>query len=263
MRGRGFVAEDRYGAPLKALVNEMFVSKFLAGRDPIGQTIQLSFYNGAMKPWMNYQIAGVTGNTRNLGIDLPGEPQVYLSSAQIPMEGFLYFARTSRDAASLVGEFREAVWQVDRNIQAITPRPLAQHVEQRLGQRKLVLFLLAAFAVFALLFAASGLAAGMAAAVAESRKELGIRAALGERPSSLMMRVLRSGLNIAMWGFGIGVAASIGASRWISAILSDAPPLDWMALIPVAAVLAAAVLIACLLPAFQASRTDPALVLRQ
>jgi putative ABC transport system permease protein len=262
-RGRGFDADDRYGAPLKALVNEMFVSSFFAGRNPIGKVIQLSFYNGAMKPWMDYEIMGVTGNTRNRGMDLPGEPQVYLSSEQIPLEGFLYFARTSRDAASLAGEFREAVWQVDRNIQAITPRPLAQQVEQRLVPRKMVLLLLGAFASFSLLFAASGLAAGMAAAVAESRMEMGIRAALGESPASLMMRVLRRGLHIAMWGFGIGIAASIGASRWISRILADAPPIELVVLLPVAAVLTVAALAACSLPAIQAGRTDPALVLRQ
>src|SRR5258708_29065764 len=124
LRGAGFVAEDGYGAPLKALVNQLFVSKVMAGADPIGKVIQLSFYNGSMKPWMDYQIIGVTGNTRNLGIDQPGEPQVYLSSNQIPLEGFLYFARTSRDAASLVREFRVAVWQVDRNIQTVYPSHL-------------------------------------------------------------------------------------------------------------------------------------------
>jgi putative ABC transport system permease protein len=263
LRGRGFDAGDRYGAPLKALVNEMFVAHFLAGRNPIGQTIQLGFYNGGMKAWMNYEIDGVTGNTLNRGIDRPGEPQVFLSSAQIPLEGFLYFARTERDAASLTGEFREAVWQVDRNIQAISPRPLAQYLERRLDQRKTVLYLLGAFAAFALAFAALGLAAGMAAATVESRKEFAIRAALGERPAELMMRVLRRGLQIAACGFIAGVAGAFGASRWISAILTDARPVEWLALIPVAVALTAAVLIACLGPALQAGRADPAHVLRQ
>jgi ABC-type antimicrobial peptide transport system permease subunit len=215
-----------------------------------------------MKPWSEFQVVGIVADTRNRSLDAPAEPAIFVSSTQVPLEGFLYMVRTSREAGGLVREFREAVWSVDRNVQAVTPRPLTQYVEGGLRERRLVLWVLGGFAVLALFIAAAGLGGSLAASVAEARREIGIRMALGELPSRSVARVMRGAAWIVLWGLLGGVATAAAARPLLASQIIGVSALDPAAIAGVLVILAMAAFAAALLPAWRAAHTDPVESLR-
>ncbi len=259
--GRGFTSEDRTGLPFKAMINQSFARRFLP--DGVGSILRLGFWNGQMKPWSEFQVIGVVGDTRNRSLDAAAEPAIYLSSLQVPSEGFLYMAKTSRDAASLEKEFRDAVWSVDRNIEEIHPRPLERHVEGGLQERRLIVWILGGFAAISLLLAAAGLAATLAASVTESRREIGIRAALGEAPAGAIFRVIRGAGRMTLFGLMAGVTGTAVATQLLKSLIPGVSPLDPIVLSGAGILLAVAALLAAASPAWRAARADPMECLRE
>ena len=146
----------------------------------VGARLRVGFWNGHMRPWPEAVVVGEIADARNLGVDRAPEPAIYLSSLQVPMEGFFYFVRTALPAAGLTSQFRQAVWSEDGRLERVTPRPLAPYVEHDLESRRATLWLLGASSALALAVASAGLAAGAGAWVTETQTSLGIRMALGE-----------------------------------------------------------------------------------
>ncbi|HVX65901.1 MAG TPA: FtsX-like permease family protein, partial [Bryobacteraceae bacterium] len=261
--GRDFRPDDRVGQPLVAIVNRAFATRYLGGRQPLGERIRVAFWNGQMRPWSEFQIVGVVADTRNRSLDAPAEPGIYLSSTQVPLEGFHYVVRTSRDAAGIAREFQQAVWSVDRNLESVTPHPLEEYVEAGLRERRLLLWLLGGFAVLALVIAALGLGGSLATSVTQRRREIGIRLALGETPSRVVARVFRDAARIALLGLAGGVIASLAARRLLASQITGVSPLDPVVLAGVLGVLALAALAAAVAPAWRAAHVDPLRALRE
>jgi hypothetical protein len=264
-RGRNFDAADRVGHPYVLLANEAFVQRYLESKDPLGATLRLAFWNGHgdMKPWSTFQIVGVVGDTRNRGLIAEPEPGLYLSTLQVPLEGFSYFARTNRTAGSLVREFQEAVWSVDPSIQRVTPQPLARYVESELRTHRLVSVLLGCLTAIALLLVTAGMGAGLVLWVVESRKEFGIRAAVGAAPSRLVLHVLSRAAWTTALGLSIGIACTAALNRYAVSLLPGLARLDLFTVgIVTAAFLVIAGVAACS-PALRAAKTDPVHLLRQ
>jgi len=264
-RGRNFDVADRVGHPYVVLANETFVQRYLEGRDPLGATLRLAFWNGHgdMKPWSTFELVGVVGDTRNRGLIAEPEPGLYLSALQVPLEGFLYFARTNRTAGSLAHEFQEAVWSVDPGIQRVTPQPLARYVESELRTHRLVSVLLGCLTAIALLLVTAGMGAGLVLWVVESRKEFGIRAAVGAAPSRLVLHVLSRAAWTTALGLSIGIACTAALNRYVASLLPGLARLDPFTVgIVTAAFLVIAGVAACS-PALRAAKTDPVHLLRQ
>jgi putative ABC transport system permease protein len=260
LRGGDFSSLDRQGQPYVALVNRKFVERYGSG---VGARLRVGFWNGHMRPWPEVLVIGEVADARNLGIDRASEPAIYLSSLQVPMEGFLYFVRTALPAASLASQFRQAVWSEDPRLERIAPRPLAPLVERDLESRRAALWLLGAFSAFALAVASAGLAAGVGAWVTESQTAIGIRMALGETPSGVLRQVLAAAGRTA----GAGVLLSLPASFLVTASLRAWQPgferLPWPAWLVSAGVIIASSNLAALPAAWRAARLDPAYLLRQ
>ncbi|HWB99599.1 MAG TPA: ABC transporter permease, partial [Bryobacteraceae bacterium] len=235
--GRAFDERDDARHPLAAVVNRAFARRYFGTGEGVGARMKVGFWNGRMKPWSEFQIVGVVADARNRSLDSAPEPAIYLSSRQVPLEGFQYFVRTRLPAASLAEGFRAAVWRVDPALERIHPRPLAPYVEAGLEQRKLAVWLIGLFGSVALLVAAAGLAAAMSALVSASKKEIAIRAALGETPGRAVARVLIRAVRLAAAGAGAGAAAAMlmrpasvlpaccaGALVLVVALLASATP---------------------------------------
>jgi len=260
VRGREFTSLDRQGQPYVALVNRKFVESYGSGA---GARLRVGFWNGHMRPWPEVLVVGEVADARNLGIDRAPEPAIYLSSLQVPMEGFLYFVHTPLGASSLASQFRQAVWSEDPHLERVTPRPLAPYVERELESRRAALWLLGAFSALALAVASTGLAAGVGAWVTESQTALGIRMALGETSGGIERRVLAAAWRTA----GTGLLLSLPASFLVTALLRawqpGFEPLSWPAWLVSAVVILASTTLAAFPAAWRAARLDPVHLLRQ
>jgi putative ABC transport system permease protein len=260
IRGRELTSVDREGQPYVALVNRKFVERYGSG---VGDHLRVGFWNGHMRPWPEVTVVGEVADARNLGIDRSPEPAIYLSSLQVPMEGFLYFARTPLAASSLTSQFRQAVWSEDPQLERVTPRPLAPYVERELESRRAALWLLAAFSALALAVASVGLAAAIGAWVTESQTSLGIRMALGDTPGGILRRVLAVCWRITGAGLLLSLPTSLFVSSLLRAWQPGFAPVPWIACVDAAGLLFACATVAALPAASRAARLDPVELLRR
>jgi len=122
--------------------------------------------------------------------------------------------------------------------------------------------LVAAFAVVSLLLAGVGLFGVLSYLAAQRQGEIGIRLALGAPREQVVRLMVSTGLRPALYGLGLGLAASVGAVRLIGSLLYGTQPLDPTVFAAVAAMLLAVAALACLIPAWRASRIDPMQALR-
>jgi predicted permease len=265
--GRDFDERDRLSSPPVAMVNETFVRRFLQGGNPVGRRIRNpSSAPGETRPWV--EVVGVVADATYLSLRAAVPPTMYIPLAQrSPDAGFFQFATLSVRAvsgspASLARGVGDAIARVDPDV-AITFTPLKQQVDAALVQERVVAMLSGWFSVLALLLSALGLYGVTSYAVNRRRTEIGIRMAIGAAPARVVRLVLARVTVVLGLGVVIGTAASIWASRFIATLLYGLEPRDPVTLISSAVVLAAVGALAGSLPAYRASRVDPAEVLRE
>jgi predicted permease len=265
--GRDFDDRDRLPSPPVAIVNETFARRFLQGANPLGRRIRNpSSAPGEPQPWM--EIVGIVADATYLSLRAAVPPTMYVPLAQQPARSFSFpFATLSVRAASgspvsLARGVGEAIARVDSDI-AITFTPLKQQIDAALVQERMMAMLSGWFSVLALLLSALGLYGVTAYAVNRRRTEIGIRMAIGAAPARVVRLVLARVTVLLGLGVLIGTAASVWASKFIATLLYGLEPRDPATLISSAAVLAAVGALAGSLPAYRASRLDPAQVLRE
>jgi predicted permease len=231
IRGRNFTADDRHDRPFVAVVNQAFARLYLDAGDPLKTGFRIGFHNGeSMQQWSHFDLIGVVEDSRNRAIDSTPEPEIYISTQQVALEGGGYFVETTRDAASLQGELPAAVLRVDPLIEKVDPVPLRLIVEAGFAGKRTTLYLFLGFGAVALGLAATGLGASVSASVSESTKEIGIRSALGESRGSIASRILRTALTRTVVGTAFGIAGSIALSRLAALRLDSGAGVDFTAL---------------------------------
>ncbi|MGH9480905.1 MAG: FtsX-like permease family protein [Terriglobales bacterium] len=140
--------------------------------------------------------------------------------------------------------------------------PLATMREDDLAPRELQSSLLGGFAAFALLLAALGIYAVLAFSVAQRAQEIGVRVALGAQQSGILRLILAHGMRLAVFGVAIGVAGALALSRLLSSLLFGVSATDALTMAGAIALLLAAAVAACIIPARRAMRVDPIVALR-
>jgi putative ABC transport system permease protein len=252
LRGRNFQSTDRLNAPYVAVVNQAFAHRYLNAADPFGRGMHIQFYNGvSMRPWSHFSIVGIVADSRSHNIDLGPEPEIYLATQQVPLEGGEYFLDTTRAASTLMAELPAALWRVDPQIQRVEPVPLQSFLESNFSDKRATLYLSLSFAVMALCLAAVGLGSGISAGVSEATKEIGIRSALGESRWSVAARILRGSLVRTLLGTACGIAGSVWLSRIVAISIDPQLRFDFRGLPPVVAIM---LLIAALVTIFPVRR---------
>jgi putative ABC transport system permease protein len=265
--GRDLADRDRLASPPVAIVNETFARRFLQGANPLGRRIRNpSSAPGETGPWM--EVVGIVADATYLSLRAAVPPTMYVPLAQQPAgSGSFPFATLSVRAASgppllLARGVGDAIARVDSDI-ATTFTPLKQQVDAALVQERMVAMLSGWFGILALLLSALGLYGVTAYAVNRRRTEIGIRMAIGAAPARVVRLVLARVMVLLGFGVLIGTAASVWASRFIATLLYGLEPRDPATLISSVAALAAVGALAGSLPAYRASRVDPAEVLRE
>jgi putative ABC transport system permease protein len=261
--GRAFTDRDRDGAPPVAIVNKAFARRFLNGGNPIGHTVHLP---RAVTPERDMEIVGVVGDAVYRRLRDPAPPTLYSPVAQTTSgpattEYNLSVRTASESPAQLSRSIADAIGGVNRDL-ILTFLPLAEQIDGSLTQERVVAMLAGFFGALALLLAGLGLYGVTSYAVSRQRTEIGIRMALGAAPHSVVRLVLSRVTMLVAVGIAAGAAASLWASQFVSTLLYGIEPRDPATLVGSAAVLAAVGALASWLPAYRASRIDPAQVLR-
>ena len=257
IRGRGLSEHDSAQAPAVALVNQAFVDRFLPGADPIGRRIDAQWETHG---WQ--EIVGVVGNVKHDTLEVPTQPEIYLPFAQVPMRDMSVVVRAAGDPTRLAAALRAQVFAVDSGQPLYNVRTMEGIVAASVGARRLTSSLLGVFAILALLLAAIGLYGVLASWVAQRRREIGVRMALGARRTDVVRLVVRHALALFGCGLGIGFAGSLGATRLIEGLLFGVTRRDPLILVGVPFLIAAVALLACYLPARRAAGVDPMVALR-
>jgi predicted permease len=256
-KGRAFTPQDREGSPGVCVINETLAHRLFPGESPLGQVL-LRGRDAEIK----HEIVGVIADVKSGGLNTPVPDEIYYPMRQLGRPGFAVMGRIDGNPDALQAIIRTAVAAVDQDQPISFFQTLDASLAQSLGVQRIVASLTAVFAALALVLAAVGLYSVLAYAVAQRTGEIGIRMALGARPSQVIALVLRSGLKLVGLGLAAGLIAAAGAARLIETLLFNVQPLDPLVYAGVAALFAAVAALACLLPSLRASRIDPMVALR-
>ncbi|MBV8632818.1 MAG: ABC transporter permease [Silvibacterium sp.] len=262
VRGRFFLPEERLTRRKYVIVSESFVRHFLPSTDPLGKHV-VDSNNGDIgeKPEPSMEIVGVVGDVREYPSREP-RPTIYY-----PLYGGLrgdleLAVRTVGDPLSMATPVQRVVAQLDPALPVSDILSLDQMIGKYTAQASFDAILLLAFAVLSLLLAAAGLFGVLSYIVAQRTGEIGVRIALGAQREQVMRLMLADGLRPAIIGLVLGLAASILVTRLIRSQLYGTQPLDPLVLVLVSAALLAVAAVACVVPAWRASRLDPMEALR-
>ena len=255
-QGRMFGAQDDLKAGGVILVNETFAKKFLPGRQPIGQRLQLGDRKEA------HEIIGVVADVKNDDFDETVDPTSYLPFSQNARRTMSLVIRGTQDPTQLVPAVRSEVRSLDSTLPVSNAKTISQMIDERMSPKRLMTYVLAVFALSALLLASIGIYGVMSYSVAQRTQEIGIRMALGARALDVLKLVLKNGMALALIGVGIGLAGAFALTRFLESQLFQVAPTDKLTFIAVAGSLIVVALLACYIPARRATKVDPLVALR-
>ena len=262
--GRAFTpADDERGAPV-ALVNETFVRRYFAGRNPIGGRIS---DGGPEGPWRT--VVGVVADVKHRALAAEARPEVLLPWLQMD-SGFLttwargisFVVRSDMEFAAAAGLIRSQIRRVDANTPVIELRPVSALVDQSVAEPRFRTFLLSSFAVTSVCLAAIGIFGVLSYVVSERTREIGIRMALGAPQRTIFRDVLARGGWLVTIGSVLGLAGAAALTRWIRGLLFQVSPADPLTLAAATLGLAVVALLAMLIPARRATRVNAVIALR-
>jgi putative ABC transport system permease protein len=260
LRGRGFESSDREGTERVVLINEALAAKYFPGEDPLGRIINIFNDDGE-------RIIGIVGNAAEATLTDGAVPARYMLYEQIPvaMPGAILVVRASDPAAlpALLQGARAALQRDAPQLAVQRVTTMETVLDTAMGPTGQIVTLLTLLAGLALVLGAIGVYGAIAHFVSRRARDYGICMALGLRPGQVMAQVVRRGVTLVAIGSTIGIAAALLVTRMLSSLLYGVEPTDPLAMIGALGTLLAAGAIAALVPAWRASMTDPATVLRQ
>jgi putative ABC transport system permease protein len=256
LQGRDFTEQDRFDTTPVLIVNEAFVRNLKLGKDVIGRRI------GVGDGTQNAEIVGVVRDIKRFNITEAAQGEMYRPYRQRCWGYMSLVMRTKREPGELMRALRSEVDTLDKDLPFESPRTLTRLVASSVAQRRLSVQLLGGFAGVALILAAIGLYGVLAYNVAQRKREIGIRLALGARHTDVMQLVLRQGMTLALVGVAIGAAGAFGLSRFLGSLLFEIKPSDPATFAIVTAFLVVTAFFACWIPARRAARVDPMVALR-
>jgi len=260
--GRLLDARDRWDRPIAVVVDTTLARAAWPDRDPIGQPVRVElFREGAFTPHWG-EVVGVVEPLRLTSLVQAGREQIYLAHHQSPQRTMYPAIRTDGDPATFASELRRAVSTLEPGLRLSEVRPASGLVADATSQTRFALAGLGVFAGVAVLIAACGAYAALAASVAQRRIEIGIRLALGASPAAVFRWTMGQGLKVAAMGGIAGLLAAAWTARTIEKLLFGVTPTDAATFIGAAVVLAAVAVLASSLPSARAARVDPCDALR-
>lgn len=258
LAGRLLDDRDHADAPLVMMVNRTMAERAWPGGSPVGRRVETVQFG-----WKWYEVVGVVDDTRYYGLGSESRPEMYIVVDQVPFGSMTVVARTAGSTAPLLEALRRAVLEVDPIQPPQDVLAVAELVAADVAAERFYATLLGIFAAVALALAAAGLYGLLSYWVGLRRRELGVRIAMGATRPKILRLVLSSGMMVVALGILAGLAAAFATTRLLASMLFGVQPLDPLTFAGMAGLLALVAALACLLPAWRASRMDPVEVLKE
>ena len=250
-------ALDTADAEPVVLVNETAARKYWPGKDPVGQRVQLG---GPAQVWRT--VVGVVGDVRHQGLVERVRPEVYQPVLQKTFFFMSFAARTEGEPVALVPAVRSAVGALDSELPISDVRPMERMLTTATARPRFVSLLVALFAGLSLVLAGVGLYGVIAYMARQRTQEIGIRMALGARPTDVLRLVVGRGVLLSLAGVGLGLLGAWAAARTLGSLLFEVSATNPWTFGLLALLVMGVTLLATWLPARRATRVDPLVALR-
>ena len=249
--------------PYAAVISDSFIKRHWPNETAasvLGRSI--TFANA------NRVVVGVVGDVRLRGLERDSEPQVYLSSKQVPDNSIIgyiprgFVVRSAGDPAGVTASIRAIVRRIDPALPVSDVRTLEDIVDADTASRATQLRVIGAFAVIAFVLAGIGIHGLLSFAVSQRTQEIGVRVALGAQPRDILSMVLRRIALLVAAGVVPGVALAYAAGRWMEALLAGVKPADVTTLAAAVGLSIAMAIAGSVMPTLRALRVDPLTAIR-
>lgn len=266
LSGRFFTDLDTTASTPVVVIDDVMAKHAFRGQDAVGKEINLL----SLGP---VQVVGVVGHVKQWGLDSDDtsriRDQMYFPFMQVPdpfmreaAAGLILTVRTTPTPLSMVSAVRAQVAGPTEDQPLYAVRTMEQVIASSQAERRFTMLLLIIFASTALVLAAVGIYGVMSYAVSRRTHELGVRVALGASRREIMRLVVREGMMLVAIGTVAGLAAALGLTRLMADLLYGVRPADAATFAAVSLLLGGIALLACYIPAWRATRTDPVAALR-
>ncbi len=261
VRGRGFTEADNADGPVTVLINRTMAQKYWPGQDPVGQVVRLPDGH------VDARVAGVTEDAPISQIGEMPEPYLYIPFQQYQahlsnMGEITFVIETRQNAMAMAQSARQVFIHVNPLLDPMFITSLPELIRYSAGNYQMMAELVSTLGFIGLFLTVVGLYGFLAFRVAQRRREIGIRMALGASREATALLVVRDTVKMAAIGLAIGFLLAIAATRLETSVLFGVRPLDPLSLLAAFSLLAVATLGASWLPARRAASIQPMQALR-
>ncbi|MGH9935880.1 MAG: FtsX-like permease family protein, partial [Blastocatellia bacterium] len=257
VKGRFLTEADNATAPSVALINQALARKYWPNEDPVGRRIRIH-----QKSYDWSEIVGIVGDVREVGLDKPAKPMIFVPYHRAPRPVMGLFVQSSEPPDRILAAVQRAVWATPPTQPVFNAQWLEQVVSDSISVQRLTLRISAALAALAAALTAVGIYGVVSYAVAQRTQEIGVRMALGARSRDVLRLTVGQGMKPVGLGLLSGVVGSLGVTRWLESQLYGVSATDPLTFAGVSTLLIAVALLACYLPARRATKVDPLVALR-
>ena len=254
-RGRGVLATDDARAIKVAVVDEVLARRYFGSRDPIGRHI--TFYDVPD----TMEVVGIAAAVKQAGLAEADRPEIYLPFAQSPRNAATVAVRVPGNPGAEATAARRVIASLDPTVPVFDVKTMSQRMTQSVSTTRFSTFLASLFAVVALILGTVGIYSVLAYIVAQQRREIGVRRALGAGPAEVMADVMRRALALTGTGIVLGATGAWVATSVLAGLFVGVGPHDPIIYGAAAAALGTVALAAASVPAFRATRVDPVVAL--
>jgi predicted permease len=263
LAGRDFEWTDHYGEREVVIVSESFARReWGSPAAALGKRLR----RNANSPWL--EVVGVAGDIRHHGLEQPAPETVYMTSkdflAQFMGRSVIFFIRSDRvGTAGFLHDIEQAIWSVNRSLPLGGVQTLGDVYQRSMARTSLTLVLLAITGTMALSLGLVGIYAVIGYILAERRREMGVRMALGARHATLKRMLLGQVLLLVVVGMALGLGGAATLTRLMQSLLFGVSALDPLTFGAVLLILVAVAALASYVPARRAARVDPLAAMRE
>jgi len=256
VKGRDFNSSDTASSPEVIIVNETLARRLSPDGNAVGKRIRMDSQGDYL------EVVGVVRDIKYRQLSEKPPFFGYLPLSQRYRSSMTLHVRTPSDPVAAINQLRAEINALDSNLPLTGVKTMQEHMRLPLAPAKLLALLSSTFGILALLLASIGLYGVMAYVVGSRTREIGIRMALGAQTSGVRRLVIVQGMRLALTGVAVGVVAALALTRVLSGVLYGVSATDPFTFAGVVVLLASVALLACLVPAWRATKVDPLVALR-